>query len=173
MPLTMIVNSSDCVKPGQERPDRQRRLGLPHEDASRDVRRLGAARAHDPLHPNRHAADHVLHHAEVVEDGEHCANEDDDRQNLKREDHTERARPSSRAPVQRETCFRPRRSPAARSLQSTRRAEYLPETVFSTRNAKANWRPKTPQQYARLNRLPVCGDQEARRPESRPGPEGP
>ena len=61
MPLTMMVNSSDSVSPGDERPDGQRRFRLPHEDAGRDVQRFRAARAHDLLHHDREGLHHPLH----------------------------------------------------------------------------------------------------------------
>ena len=53
MPLTMMVNNSDCVGTGEERPDGKRRFGLPHEDAGRDVQRFRAAGAHGFLHADR------------------------------------------------------------------------------------------------------------------------
>ena len=87
MPEVITVISSDSVISRQVRPDRQRRLGLPHEDAGRDVQRLGAARAHHPVHHHREDAHDELHDAEVVEDGEQRGDEDDRRQHLEGEDH--------------------------------------------------------------------------------------
>ena len=66
--------------------NRQRRLGLAHENAGGDVQRLGAARAHHAVHHHREQPDHHLHQAEVVQDREQGGDEDDRRQDLKGED---------------------------------------------------------------------------------------
>ena len=86
MPDVITVISSDCVISRQIRPDRQRRLGLPHENAGGDVQRLGAARAHHPVHQHGKEPHDDLHHAEVIEDREKRGDEDDRRQHLERED---------------------------------------------------------------------------------------
>ncbi len=68
----------------QERPDGDRRFGLAHEDAGGHVGGFGAAGAHDALHHHGHGVHQHLHHAQVIKDREQAADENDDRQHLKR-----------------------------------------------------------------------------------------
>jgi hypothetical protein len=86
MPLVMMVINSDCVAPGQERPNAQRGFRLAHEDAGRHVQRLGAADAHGQLHQASHGLDHDLHDAQVVEHGEEGGDKDDGGQHLEGDD---------------------------------------------------------------------------------------
>ena len=86
MPAVITVMQLRLGHPRQERPDGQRRLGLPHEDAGRDVQRLGAARAHEAVHDHREQPHDELHDAEVVEHREQRGDEDDRRQHHERED---------------------------------------------------------------------------------------
>src|SRR5258706_632213 len=69
----------------QERPNRERRLGLSHEDRRRDVEAFRAARTHDLVHRDRKRLHHDLHDAEVVHDREQRGDEDDGRHDLERE----------------------------------------------------------------------------------------
>ncbi len=69
----------------QKRTNGQRRFGLSHEDAGRDVERLHAAGAHQPGHDAGRDADDELHHAVVIKDGEERGNKNDGRQNLEGE----------------------------------------------------------------------------------------
>ena len=70
----------------QKRPDGDGRFGLAHEDAGGHVGGFGAARPHHALHHHRHGVHQHLHHAQVIKDREQAADEDDDRQHLKRKD---------------------------------------------------------------------------------------
>ncbi len=64
--------------------DEERRLGVADEDVGGRRQRLGARGAHQPhRHPGEHL-DHLLHHAQVVEDGDEAREEDDRRQHLER-----------------------------------------------------------------------------------------
>ena len=74
----------------QKRANRQRRLGLAHEDTGGDVQRFGPARAHHPLHHPRRPLDDHLHDPEVIENGEESGDEDDRGENLEGKDETER-----------------------------------------------------------------------------------
>src|ERR1700688_2388105 len=69
----------------QEGTDGQRRFGLSHEYAGRDVQRFRATCAHHASHDPRRDLDDELHHTVVVEHGEECRDKDDGRQYLKRE----------------------------------------------------------------------------------------
>jgi hypothetical protein len=71
----------------QKRPNSQRRLGLSHKDAGRNIGRFRAAGGENFLHQDRHAAHEDLHDAEVVKNRKKGGDEDDDGQNLKRENH--------------------------------------------------------------------------------------
>jgi hypothetical protein len=154
MPEVMTVISSDSVISGRYGPDRERRLGLPHEDAGGHVQRLGAAALHHAVHHDGEQPDHHLHQAVVIEDGEERRDEDDRRQHLEGEDHPvarpfrpERAdhRPAPDAAV----AERPEHEPgadagepeqlvdAAPSVSNTR----WPIVVFSTISAKTICRP--------------------------------
>ena len=74
---------------GEERADGEWGFGLPHEDAGGDIGAFGAAGAHNAEHDPSHALDHILHDAEVVEDGEQGGDEDDDGKNLEGENDAE------------------------------------------------------------------------------------
>ena len=118
MPLAMMVNSSDCVRPA--------RNGRMVSGASVWPMKMLAATLSDsaPLAPITFcitmaiALHDPLHDAEVVEDREERGDEDDDRQHLKREEHAERAAALSPSGPEDETCCPPRRSRASRSRRS-------------------------------------------------------
>ncbi len=62
---------------GEEGADGQRGFGLAHEDAGGDVGGFRAASAHGALHDEGDDLDDLLHEADMVEDGEEGADEDD------------------------------------------------------------------------------------------------
>ena len=70
----------------EERTNAQRGLRLAHEDAGSDVQRFGAADLHGQLHQPRHALDHKLHDAQVIQHSKKRRDEDDDRQHLEGDD---------------------------------------------------------------------------------------
>ena len=74
----------------KERPDGERRLGLPHEDGCGHVHAFGAGDAHGLEHYPRQSANDDLHHADVVEHRKESRDEDDGRQDLEGEDGAER-----------------------------------------------------------------------------------
>ena len=91
MPLVMMVNSSDRVRPARNGRMVSGASVWPMKMLAATLSGFGAARAHDLLHAHGHALDDHLHHAEVIEDGEEGGDEDDDGQHLKGEDHAEGA----------------------------------------------------------------------------------
>ena len=74
----------------KERTNRERRLGLPHEDGCGYVHAFGAGDAHRLEHYPGERANDDLHQANVVENGKERRDEDDGGQHLKGEDGAER-----------------------------------------------------------------------------------
>src|SRR5271169_540448 len=73
----------------KKRSDRERRLGLAHENAGGDIERLGATGAHDFSHEPCSDADDKLHDTDVVEHSEKSGDKNDGWKDLKGEDESE------------------------------------------------------------------------------------
>ena len=70
---------------GQKRTNGQRRFGLSHENAGRDVERLDTAGAHQAGHDAGRDPDDELHDPVMIENGEERGDKNDGRQDLEGE----------------------------------------------------------------------------------------
>jgi hypothetical protein len=169
MPLTMMVNSSDCVNPARN--GRIVSLCLPHENTGRHIERFRAARAHHFLHADREHLHDLLHDSEVVEDREERRNEDDDRQHLEGEDggakmlgwidhipHFGRVRLRAKN-VAKNKHAASLRVTQHRGYANTGSLKDLSKRCFQHQDRKTKLQPHAPKQNTQLNGPPVAGQQ--------------